>query len=127
MKFMNTSEYLQMRKEAFVKDGITPSIYDAPDLVAWDQNRYTDWKKEFIGGVAKNYKANLRYTGGNKETNFSFGTGYNKETTVFPGSFREEKINTDLTVNHESKNNKFKLNLIPFEMAIGNFGKNTKV
>lgn len=112
MKFMNTSEYLQMRKEAFVNDGITPSIYDAPDLVAWDQDRYTDWKKEFIGGVAKNYKANLRYTGGNNETNFSFGTGYNKETTVFPGSFREEKLNTDLTVNHQSKNNKFKLNLI---------------
>ena len=112
MQLMNTQQYLEMRKEAFMNDGITPENYNAPDLVSWDQNRYTDWKKEFIGGTAQTYNAQLRYSGGNQFTKFSFGTGYYKETTVFPGEFEDKKATADISINHKSSDNKLNLNLI---------------
>lgn len=111
-KLMNTPQYLEMRKEAFSNDGITPSNFDAPDLVSWDQNRYTDWKKMFIGGTAQTYNAQLRYSGGNQFTKFSAGAGYYKETTVFPGAFSDQKGTADINVNHKSQDNNLNLNLI---------------
>lgn len=112
MKLMNTQQYLEMRKEAFLNDSITPANYNAPDLVSWDQNRYTDWKKEFIGNTAQTYNAQLRYSGGNQFTKFSIGTGYYKETTVFPGAFENKKTTADLNINHKSQDNKLTLNFI---------------
>ncbi len=112
MDFMNTQQYLEMRKEAFLNDSITPANYNAPDLVSWDQNRYTDWKKAFIGGTAQTYNAQLRYSGGNQFTKFSIGTGYYKETTVFPGDFGNKKTTADININHKSSNNKLNLNFI---------------
>lgn len=112
MDFMNTQQYLEMRKEAFVNDGITPANNTAPDLLSWDQNRYTDWKKEFIGGTAQTYNTQLRYSGGNQSTKFSIGTGYYKETTVFPGDFGNKKTTADININHKSSNNKLNLNFI---------------
>ncbi len=112
MELMNTQQYLEMRKEAFLNDSMVPANYNAPDLVSWDQNRYTDWKKEFIGGTAQTYNVQLRYSGGNQFTKFSIGTGYYKETTVFPGEFGNKKTTADININHKSQDNKLNLNFI---------------
>lgn len=112
MELMNTQQYLEMRKEAFLNDGITPANYNAPDLVSWDQSRYTDWKKLFIGGTAQTYNAQLRYSGGNQFTKFSIGTGYYKETTVFPGESGDKKTTADININHRSQDNKLNLTFI---------------
>ena len=112
MDLMNTQQYLEMRKEAFLNDGMTPDIYNAPDLVSWDQSRYTDWKKLFIGGTAQTYNAQLRYTGGNEFTKFSVGTGYYNETTVFPGESGDKKATADINIQHKSNDNKLNLNFI---------------
>lgn len=112
MGLMNTQQYLEMRKEAFLNDGITPANYNAPDLVSWDQNRYTDWKKLFIGGTAQTYNAQLHYSGGNQFTKFSIGTGFYKETTVFPGESGDKKTTADININHRSQDNKLNLTFI---------------
>ena len=112
IQLMNTQQYLEMRKEAFLNDGIIPTNNNAPDLVSWNQNRYTDWKKEFIGGTAQTYNAQLRYSGGNQFTKFSVGTGYYKETTVFPGESGDKKTTADININHKSSDNKLNLNFI---------------
>lgn len=109
---MNTPEYLEMRKEAFLNDGVTSTNVNAPDLMSWDQNRYTDWKKMFIGGTAQTYNVQLRYAGGNQFTKFSVGSSYYRETTVFPGEFDDKKTTADFSVNHKSKDNKLNLNFI---------------
>ncbi|MEO6705145.1 MAG: SusC/RagA family TonB-linked outer membrane protein, partial [Ginsengibacter sp.] len=112
MELMNTQQYLEMRKEAFLNDGITPENSNAPDLVSWDQSRYTDWKKLFIGGTAQTYNAQLRYSGGNQFTKFSIGTGYYKETTVFPSESGNKKATADININHKSQDNKLNLTFI---------------
>lgn len=112
MQLMNTQQYLEMRREAFSNDGMTPANYNAPDLVSWDQNRYTDWKKLFIGGTAQTYNAQVRYSGGNQFTKFSVGAGYYNETTVFPSSSGDKKTTADININHKSSDNKLNLNFI---------------
>lgn len=112
VKLMNTWQYLEMRNEAFFNDGIIPEDYNAPDLVLWDSARYTDWQKVFIGGTAQIYNVQLRYSGGNEFTKFSVGTGYYKETTVFPDEFGIKKTTADININHKSQDNKLNLILI---------------
>lgn len=107
MDFMTTPDYLTMRKEAFANDGLTPTTANAPDLLVWDTSRYTDWKREMIGGTAPSLNVTLRYAAGNELTRFSFHAGYYKEGTVFPAELGNKRINFGLGVTQFSKNRKF--------------------
>ncbi|WP_418501814.1 SusC/RagA family TonB-linked outer membrane protein [Flagellimonas sp.] len=112
MDLMNTQEYLEMRKEAYANDGITEYPTRAYDLNGtWDQNRFTDWQDELIGGTA--YRTNIQGTlsGGSAQTQFVVSGGYLKETTVFPGDFAYTKGSVHTNLNHQSKNQKFGMSL----------------
>ncbi|NCU06019.1 MAG: TonB-dependent receptor plug domain-containing protein, partial [Chitinophagaceae bacterium] len=87
VEMLNTQQYLQMRREAFANDGSTPTVANAPDLLLWDTTRYTNFVNNFVGNTATNSNIQLSLAGGNSNTRFLLGTGYNRETAVFPGSF----------------------------------------
>lgn len=110
---LNTEQYLEMRREAFVNDGVTdlttlPS-FRTNDLLVWDQNRFTDWQKELIGGTAYTTNIQTSVSGGSANTQFLLSGGYHRETTVFPGGFDYGKISGHTRLNHRSNNDKFKL------------------
>ena len=84
---LNTEEYLEMRREAFKNDGLSPSSTDYDINGTWDQNKYTDWQKFFIGNKAHNTNVSLGITGGNEKSNYLIAGNYSKEGTVFPGDF----------------------------------------
>ena len=109
MDLLNTQQYLEMRNEAFANDGVVPALFNAPDLVAWDNLRYTDWQKELIGGTANISRVQTTLSGGDNRTQFSWGNGYYRETTVFPGNFSDQKISSHLSLSHESPDRKLKL------------------
>ncbi|MGB2525728.1 SusC/RagA family TonB-linked outer membrane protein [Flagellimonas sp. SN16] len=117
LDLMNTEQYLEIRREAVANDGIgtlleDPSILNFyfPDLV-WDNSRYTDWQKELIGGTAYRNNAQLSVTGGNAQTQFLISGSYQKETTVFPGDANYKKITVHSNINHQSNDNRFRINL----------------
>lgn len=110
MDLLNTQQYVQMRKEAFKNDNRLMTALRAPDILVWDTTRYTDWQNELIGGTANTINTSLSVSGGNANTQFSFSTGYYKETTVFPGNFYFQRFSGSLNVNHISSNGKFKFN-----------------
>ncbi|MBG6063156.1 TonB-linked SusC/RagA family outer membrane protein [Flavobacterium sp. CG_9.1] len=110
MDLMNTSQYLQMRKEAFVNDGIPYGFSDYDVNGTWDQNRYTNWQKEFIGGTAEFTDLQSSVSGGSSQTQFIVNGNFHKETTVFPGASNYKKGNIHSQLNHESENKKFRLN-----------------
>src|SRR5690606_27344295 len=85
MKLLNTPQYLEMRYEALANDGAEPSQNIDPDLLLWDQNRYTDWQEKLFGGAASIRDVQGFVSGGNQQTSFRFGGGVRKENTVFPG------------------------------------------
>lgn len=110
MKLMNTEQYLTMRREAYRNDKITTYPANAYDVNGtWDQNRYTDWQKELIGGtsVISDYQASM--SGGSKYTQFLFSGNYHSETTVFPGDFLYKKGGSQFSLNHQSADNRFRV------------------
>jgi TonB-dependent starch-binding outer membrane protein SusC len=118
MKMMNTQQYLMMRKEAYTNDGIPipdqnlpvdQKYFDNFDLTVWDQNSYTDWQKELIGGTSKYTDIQTGISGGTNQTTFRLNVGYHRETTVFPGDFEDRKMSLGLTLNHSSLNQRFKI------------------
>ncbi|RIV51586.1 SusC/RagA family TonB-linked outer membrane protein [Flagellimonas taeanensis] len=117
LDLMNTEQYLQVRREGISNDGYDSFLENPafsfywPDLTLWDQDRYTDWQKELIGGTAYRNNAQLSISGGSDRTQFLVSGGYQKETTVFPGDFRYKKANLNSTVNHRSKDGRFGISL----------------
>ncbi|OMP80166.1 hypothetical protein BW716_06125 [[Flexibacter] sp. ATCC 35208] len=109
IKLLNTKQYLEMRHEAFANDGITPGGTDYDINGTWDTTRYTDWQKELIGGTAQYTDVHASISGGNSSTKFLVGTGYHKETTVFPGEFADRKGSVRLNLEHSTSNQKFKI------------------
>ncbi|WP_281335957.1 SusC/RagA family TonB-linked outer membrane protein [Flavobacterium eburneipallidum] len=111
MQFMNTEQYLTMRRQAFVNDGITQyPDYEYDINGTWDHTRNTDWQKELIGGTAEIMGVQTSISGGSEQTQFLLSGTYNSETTVFPGDFIYKKAALHSNINHQSENKKFKLN-----------------
>lgn len=108
MNLLNSSQYLQMRREAFANDNVVPTTANARDLLLWDTTRNTNWQKELIGGTASTTDAQLSISGGEKLTQFSVGGGYHKETTVFPGNFSDQRASIHSSITNTSPNQKLK-------------------
>ncbi len=106
-KFMNTQQYLQMRKDAFRLDSVTATASNAPDLLEWDQNAYTDWQDLLIGGTGHVFSSQASVSGGNDLTRFIISGNYRRETSVMIGNLPYQKGGAHLGINHSSKNKKF--------------------
>ncbi|WP_165835265.1 SusC/RagA family TonB-linked outer membrane protein [Chryseobacterium viscerum] len=110
MDLMDLRQYLSMRKEAFANSNSTPTISNAPDLMAWDQNRYTDYRTELIGGTGKLTNAQLSISGGSSEIQYLIGGSFYRETSVFPNAMPNTRGSVNMNLNHASKDNRFSLN-----------------
>jgi len=110
MDLMNTQQYLQMRRDAYANDGVAEYPANAYDVNGtWDQNRYTDWQKEFIGGKAVSQNTQFSVGGGSAQTSYLLSASARKDGTVFPGDFGYKRTNFMLNLNHRSKDDKFSL------------------
>lgn len=110
MKMMNTQQYLAMRAEAYANDGLLEYPEDAYDINGtWDQNRYTNWQKELLGGTAKIRNANVSVSGGSEQTQFMVSGTYGSEGTVLPADFGYSRVSVRPSINHTSKDGRFKI------------------
>lgn len=107
LDYMNLSQYLQMRREAFVNDGRTPTKSSAPDLLVWDTTRSTDWQKEIFGKTASYTTAQFGISGGNDLTVYNVSGIYSKQTTVFPGDFADTKAGVNFNISGNSPGRRF--------------------
>lgn len=110
MALMNTEQYLTMRREAFQNSGTEPTINNAPDLLAWDKNKYTDLRKLLLGNTGHVTNAQLSLSGGSKNTQFLLGSGYFRETNILPDNFENKRGNLNFSLNHKSTDGKFQIN-----------------
>lgn len=111
MDLLNTEQYLAMRNEAYANDGVTPDFFAYDINGTWDQNRYTDWQKELLGGTANFRDANVSVSGGSATTQFVVSGTFHDETTVFPGDYAYKRGVLRSSLNHSSENKKFKMSL----------------
>ncbi len=111
MKMLNTRQYLEMRREALKNDGLIPDEFNAPDLVLLDTTRYTDWQSELLSGTAQYTNIQASANGGNAQVQYSVGVSYNKQTTIFPKNFNDQKAAVNFSLNGTSINRKFNVQL----------------
>jgi TonB-linked SusC/RagA family outer membrane protein len=110
LNLMDTSQYLDMRRKAFVNDGITQ--YGASDYDingTWNQKRNTDWQKELLGGTSRINDLQASVSGGSDRTQFLLSSSYHTQSSVFPSDFTYKKGGGHFSMNHSSGDNKFKL------------------
>lgn len=110
MDFLDTKQYLAMRREAFANDGVVPDVSTAPDLVVWDTGRYTNFKKELIGGTAKMLNASLSLSGGTAQLRYLVSGTYFRETTVFPGDMANSRGAVHMNLNSQPTTGRFGFN-----------------
>lgn len=101
---LNTQQYVEMRKEALANDGLPLSLSRAPDLVAWDTTRYTDWQKFLFGGTGKVTDVQGTLSGGNPQTSFRIGAGYRYQRDILAVSGGNKRGSMSLNLNHKSAN-----------------------
>jgi TonB-linked SusC/RagA family outer membrane protein len=113
VEVLNLREYLDMRYEAFRNDGadFEQSPY-AWDLNDWDTTKYVDWQDKLLGGTARFSNAQISMTGGDEKTNYNFGAGYLRQTSVYPIKYADQKYNGRLAINHTATNQKFKVQFL---------------
>ena len=91
LDMLNTQQYLQLRKDAFRFDSATPTVNNAPDLLTWDQNGYTNWQDLLIGNTGKITSSQVSFSGGTSQTKFLISTNYRRETSVLIGNMAFQK------------------------------------
>lgn len=111
LKMMNTSQYLQMRKQAYENDGITVIPAAAYDLNTWSQDKETDWQKELIGNTADASTVQLSLSGGSETTSYLISYGHQEQSTVFPAAFKYRTNNLMGNFGYRSPDRRLEVNL----------------
>lgn len=115
MKLMNTQQFLQVEHQAYANDGLAfPSIKTTPTdgnysvNGLWDTTRNTNWQKALLDNTAHYTNAQLSISGGSEQTQFYVGSGFSRQTTVFPGNNTDDiKESLNFSINHSSVNKRF--------------------
>lgn len=106
---MNTQQYLQMRHQALISDGLSAPLANYYDMNGvWDTTRYTDWQKVFYGGSAPFTSAQLSVYGGNSNTQYRLSGNYHRQGIMTPGNFGTQQGSAALNLTNASMNRKLK-------------------
>jgi TonB-dependent starch-binding outer membrane protein SusC len=118
VQLLNTQQYLQLRKDAFTADGTTPTINPyaypqpyAPDVLVFDQNKYTDWEKIILGKTTNNTDVHGSLSGGTANNTFLMSAGYDKSTYNYPGDFADQRFTFHSNIHHVSNNRRLTVDM----------------
>ncbi|MEH6680321.1 MAG: SusC/RagA family TonB-linked outer membrane protein [Sediminicola sp.] len=111
LHLLSTPQYISMREAAFENDGVTPTEGNAPDLLLWDRNGYTDWQDRLFGASAFSKNINVALSGGDQYTSYRIGGSFHKQGSVFPGDLDYTKGTVNIHLGQLSKDHRFKLDL----------------
>ncbi len=110
---MNTQQYLSMRREALANDGIKPTLAHGDyDLTQWDTTKYTDWQRVLYGGIGRTIDAQAGLSGGNTQTNFRLGAGYNHTTNILTVSGADQRGSLSFNLTNHSIDQRFSVSLL---------------
>ena len=107
---LNTQQYIEMRREAYKNDGITPTPIDAPDLLLWDTTRYTDWQREIFGKTGNTLRATVGYSGGGPQLKGGLSANYSSMEGI-TSQGKDEAISITMTADFASNNQKFRMSV----------------
>ena len=110
IEMANTSQYLQLRKDAFKNDNISAYPVTAYDVNGkWDQSRETDWYKTFIGNTFLSQQQQLSYSGGNSQNQYHLGIHHQEQGTAFGNGMGYKRSGFNLSNTYSSEDRKLKI------------------
>jgi len=109
--WMNTKDYVSMRKEAFRNDNVAMTNANAYDILVWDTTRYTDLKKLLLNKTSHSTNANLLVSGGSAETQFLISGSYSRQGAIIPVDFGNNRGSVLFNIGHSSKDKRFDITL----------------
>lgn len=111
VKYLNTPEFIEMRRQAFKNDGVTPTAITAPELFLWDTTRSVDWQKELYGKAGMRTDYNLSLSGGNQQFNFRASLGYKRSQDIATVSGASQNIGVNTSTTYNSRDKKLRVAL----------------
>jgi TonB-linked SusC/RagA family outer membrane protein len=102
-RLLTTNAYIRMRREALHNDGVSEDIVHAPELVAWDTTRYTNYPKLLMGDKAPRLTADAAFVHAGIYTGCRVALHYLRETNVFPGHPANTLGTVTTSLDHVSK------------------------
>lgn len=101
---LNTQQYVAMRKEALANDGLPVNVQSAPDLVAWDTTRFTNWQKYLFGSLGRRTSVQGNISGGDARTSFRASGGYDYDKDIVTLRGGNTRGAFSLNLSHKSLN-----------------------
>jgi TonB-linked SusC/RagA family outer membrane protein len=120
--WLNTPEYLNIRKQAFAAEGTTPTINNAPDLLLWSQTAYTDWQKEVLGNTGNYSNVQASLSGGDDRVRYLISGAYNYSKGIVWGDSYEKRANFHANIENNSRDKRFQMST-SFTYSNDNFRK----
>jgi TonB-linked SusC/RagA family outer membrane protein len=108
LDMLNTTQYLELRNEALINDGVVAGDADYDLNGTWDKSRYTDWQEHLLGGTAHFNNAQFSLSGGNANTQLLLSGNYQSQSNVFPGDLSYKKYSAHFSGSHSALNQKLK-------------------
>lgn len=109
LDFLNTEEWVALRKKAFESDKAKGIVTDDdmtaakfPDLTVWDQHKTYDWQDLLFGNTAWGTDVQLNVSGGNKNTSFLVSGAYYNSETVSVGDDDYTRWTARSNIQHHS-------------------------
>lgn len=116
LDFLNTEEFVELRKKAFEADKVKGYVTDAdmtaakfPDLTIWDQHTTYDWQDILFGNTAWGTDIQLSVSGGNKNTAFLLSGAYYSSGTVGVGDDKYTRWTGRSNIQHQSNDRRLHL------------------
>lgn len=109
--FLNTREYLALRREALYNSGLTVNDSNAPDLTLLDTSRNAAWGKWLLGRRAPLADAALAFSDGDRKNNYTVGMNYFTESMPFPTQPDHDRITLNFNYNHLSADRRWRLQI----------------
>ena len=110
LKLANTPEYLQLRRDAYLLDGIAAYPANAYDINGtWSPNKETDWYETLIGKTYINQQQHLNISGGSDQSRFFLSLYNSVQTTPYLSDFKYKKYGFNLSTVYTSKDKKLKI------------------
>lgn len=120
ISMLNISDYLAIRREAFVNDNVQPSAADAPDLMLWDTTKNTNWFKKLMGGTAPVTNAQLSFSEGNNYNTFLAAGNFYREGTVLPADLGYRRGGMRVSFQHHHPEHRLEASFTASFMADNN-------
>lgn len=110
IELASTAQYKKMREDAYRLDGISTYPSNAYDLNGkWDNSRFTDFYKTFLGKTFLNRQQELSVSGGDANQQMRISVFNSERGTAYGSDFVYKRSGFTLNSGFTSKDNKLKI------------------